>query len=96
MILTVITCDHNIKAMEELTNGTKKDGSPEEEDTRFSVNARQALSTSIFWRMWLSQVCLDLIQKNPGFDIMIFLDYLIRNLRLHWHICQELWTGLHI
>ena len=96
MILTVITCDHNIKAMEELTNGTKKDGSPEEGDTRFSVNARQALSTSIFWRMWLSQVCLDLIQKNPGFDIMIFLDYLICNLRLHWHICQELWSGLHI
>ena len=38
--------------------GTKEEGTPEEEDTRFSVNARQALSTSIFWRMWLAQVCL--------------------------------------
>ena len=43
--------DHLIQAMEESVTE-----SPTTEDTRFSLNARQALSTFIFWRMLLIQV----------------------------------------
>ena len=66
MILTIIIRSHIIKAMEESVSVSKEDGiTPEAEDTRFSVNARQALSTSIFWRMWLSQVIIALHIKLP-------------------------------
>ena len=54
--MTFVVSDHNIKAIEELTKDAKEHSQPEAEDTVFSVNARQALATSIFWRMWLAQV----------------------------------------
>ena len=33
----------------------ENDDEPKKEDS-FSLNARQALRTSIFWRMWMTQV----------------------------------------
>ena len=34
---------------------SEHDDEPKKEDS-FSLNARQALRTSIFWRMWMTQV----------------------------------------
>ena len=52
--------------------GTKEDGTSEADNERFSINARQALSTSIFWRMWLSQVYHGFLENVLDFKVYIF------------------------